>query len=406
MKLPHRSWLVALGSSLALFTVMGLGVNVFSAYQPTIVVENGFTNTQGSLITTVRTLFSIFTMLMTGRIVDKIGLRATTGLGMICSVLSCIVFGLADSFPLYCFGGILAGIAYALAGMIPLSIAISRWFHIRRGFALGISSAGSGVATIFAPPLIAHSIEMSGLPQTFYTEAIITVALTIIVVALVRNYPQDVGLVPYGDQQSEDTHAVTIKTTSVSPTVWCGVLFVGVLTGAPSATAYAHLTMLYSTEGFAPETITLLLSYSGFALMIGKIVYGQIRDSLGTYRSNYILFGIAIAGMSLCCLAPNGNLVVAFLAATGTAIGLSLSVALPLWAFDFSSTQQCESRARWATISFMVGNLIFSPIPGIIADATGSYVPAFALFGVVSVVGLVVIQIIYLKYGKSMSLAN
>ncbi len=406
MKLPHRSWLVALGSSLALFTVMGLGVNVFSAYQPTIIELNGFTNTQGSLITTVRSLFSICVMLMTGRIVDHIGLRATTGVGMVCSVLSCIVFGLADSFLLYCLGGILAGVAYALAGMIPLSIAIARWFNIRRGYALGLASAGSGVATILAPPLIALSLDACGLSQTFFSEAIIVAILTVAVVCLVRNDPKDLGLVPYGGTTTEATASATDKSTSVSNGVWCVVILVGILIGAPSATAYAHLTVLYATEGFSDQTITLLLSYSGLALMVGKIAYGQLRDKLGTYRSNYILFGITIAGMALCCLASTGSIVLAFLAITAVSIGLSLSVALPLFAFDLSSTAQCEGRVRWATISYMIGNLVFSSTPGIIADATGSYVPAFALYGVAAVVALIIIQIIYLKYGKAMSLSN
>ncbi len=401
MKVPHRSWLVALGSSLALFTVMGLGVNVFSAYQPTIIELNGFTNTQGSLITTVRSLFSICVMLMTGRIVDKIGLRATTGVGMVCSVLSCIIFGLADSFLLYCLGGILAGVAYALAGMIPLSIAIARWFNIRRGYALGLASAGSGVATILAPPLIALSLDACGLSQTFFTEGAITAVLAVIVVCLVRNDPRDLGLVPYGGETVESVSA-TEKSTSVSNGVWCVVIFVGVLIGAPSATAYAHLTVLYTTEGFSAQTVTMLLSYSGLALMVGKIAYGQLRDKLGTYRSNYILFGITIAGMVLCCLASTGSIVLAFLAITAVSIGLSLSVALPLFAFDLSSTAQCEGRVRWATISYMIGNLIFSSTPGIIADATGSYIPAFALYGVAAVVALIIIQIIYLNYGKAM----
>ena len=45
---PHRAWLVCLGGALAMFAVMGLGVNVFSIYQPEIIRLNGFTDAQGS----------------------------------------------------------------------------------------------------------------------------------------------------------------------------------------------------------------------------------------------------------------------------------------------------------------------------------------------------------------------
>ena len=44
---PHRAWAVCLGCSLALFTVMGLGVNVFTIYQPWIIQVHQFSNAQG-----------------------------------------------------------------------------------------------------------------------------------------------------------------------------------------------------------------------------------------------------------------------------------------------------------------------------------------------------------------------
>ncbi len=405
MKIPHRSWMVALGSSLALFTVMGLGANVFSAYQPWIIAVNGFTNAQGSMITTVRSLFAILFMLMVGRIIDTIGLRATTGVGMVCSVVSCLVLGLADSYPLYCAGAAFAGAAYALAGMIPLSLAIARWFSIRRGYALGLAAAGSGVATVLAPPFIAYSLQNNGLAQTFYYEAAVILVLTVAVVALVRNSPGELGLVPYGEEARAHQNQVQENTSSIPSTAWCLVLLVAVLNGGPAATSYSHLTVLYSTEGFSDGIITMLLSFSGIMIIVGKICYGQIRDILGSFGSNFILYGITILGMILCCFAPTGSVMVAFGAMTAVSIGLSLSISISLWAFDLSSTQQCERRVRWATIAFMVGNLTFGPTPGIIADITGSYVPAYALFGGAAVAGMVIIQVVYLRYGKEMALS-
>ena len=58
-----RPWVVCLGCGLSLFTVMGLGVNVFTVYQPHLLLVHGFTNAQGSWITTVRSLFALLSML-------------------------------------------------------------------------------------------------------------------------------------------------------------------------------------------------------------------------------------------------------------------------------------------------------------------------------------------------------
>lgn len=48
MKRPHYAWMVCLGSALVLFSTIGLGVNVFTIYQPEIILANGFSNAQGS----------------------------------------------------------------------------------------------------------------------------------------------------------------------------------------------------------------------------------------------------------------------------------------------------------------------------------------------------------------------
>ncbi len=396
----HRGWLVCLGGGLAIFTSMGLGMNIYSTYQPYIIQLNGFTNAQGSLITTVRSFFAILAMLITSRLVQKIGLRATMGFGMGCSVLAYVVFGFATSFPAYCVGGALSGLSYALAGMVPLSFAIARWFDVRRGFALGLAAAGSGVATIVAPTFVARSLQAQGLSATFFWEAAIMVVLMILVLALVRNSPQELGLTPYGHGAVQSSTNHRAQRAPLSPTHWWLMLAVSFLAGAPVGAGFAHVTVLYSSQGFSSDQITLLFSYLGIVLMIGKIIYGQISDVLGGYRSNYLIFGITILGMALCCLSPTGSMAVAFLAMTGVALSLSLSsITQSIWMHELAPATQYESRVRLLNVAFMLGNLSFSATPGIIADVTGSYIPAFALFGGLTVIALLLIQIVYRRIG-------
>ena len=50
----RRALLSCAGCTLMLFVTCGLAFNVFSAAQPYVLAQNGFTNTQTSLITTIR----------------------------------------------------------------------------------------------------------------------------------------------------------------------------------------------------------------------------------------------------------------------------------------------------------------------------------------------------------------
>lgn len=184
-----RAWVVCLGCGLALFTVMGLGVNAFTVYQPYLLRVHGFTNAQGSWITTVRSLFALLSMLTVDRLCRRLGLRNTMVLGMACFVGSYLLFGFARGFSAYCGGAVLSGLAYGYGGMIPLTLVISRWFPTGRGFALGMAAAGSGISTIFAPPLITGAIQSLGLSAAFLWEAAAGVLLTLLVFLLVRDFP-------------------------------------------------------------------------------------------------------------------------------------------------------------------------------------------------------------------------
>lgn len=105
LRRPHYAWIICLGGALSLFAVMGMGINVFSVYQPYIIQLNGFSNAQGSWITTTRSLFTLAAMLTVNQLCARIGLRLVMTLGVVLLALSCFCFGLADSFPLYCAAG-------------------------------------------------------------------------------------------------------------------------------------------------------------------------------------------------------------------------------------------------------------------------------------------------------------
>ena len=181
MRRPHYAWTVCLGGSLSLLAVMGLGVNVFTVYQPYIIELNGFTNAQGSMITTVRSLFVLFAMLSVNRVCARFGIRRIMTMGVALLAVSCFVFAAAKSFAVYCVAAALGGIAYSYGGMVPLSLVISHWFRDRRSFALGLASAGSGVSTILAPSILTRIIEDHSMRLAFSVEGICVLVVALLV---------------------------------------------------------------------------------------------------------------------------------------------------------------------------------------------------------------------------------
>ena len=192
---PHRAWLVCLGGALAMFAVMGLGVNVFSIYQPEIIRLNGFTDAQGSWITTTRSLFILATLLCVNQLCTRFGLRRVMSAGVLLVGLSCLCFAFADRFLLYCAAAALTGVGYCLAGMVPISLAVGRWFQDRQGLALGLASAGSGVSTVFAPVLLTGVVKEQGITAAFLWEGAVMFLCALLVWLLVQDAPGAAG--PY-----------------------------------------------------------------------------------------------------------------------------------------------------------------------------------------------------------------
>lgn len=397
---PHRAWAVCAGGALSLFAIIGLGINIFSVYQPYIILQNQFSNVQGSLITTIRSLFTLLAMLTVNQLCARFGLRKVMTGGMVLMALSCLTFGLADSFARYCLAAALTGLAYGYGGMVPLSLAVGRWFRDRRSFALGLASAGSGVSTIFAPAIITRIIERRGMGAAFLLEGAFILALGGLVWLLVRDEPEALGLEPYHLGGAEAPCLPHPAPAGMTRSLRAELLLAAFLIGGPGGPGFSHLTVLYTTSGYDSMAVAALMSGLGLTLCLGKIVCGQVYDALGGWRANFYSFGTMAAALVLCAMAPLGGMVLPAAAIALFGLGLPISAIPPaVWARDLFGDEGYDGAVRSLTVAYALGMLLFGPLPGALADRLGSYVPAYLLFAAVLLVPLVIVQYAYRKLG-------
>jgi len=72
------------------------------------------------------------------------------------------------------------------------------------------------------------------------------------------------------------------------------------------------------------------------------------------------------------------------------------TVGLVVWAHELSKLEDFNKNNRRMQVGYAAGGLVFSSVPGIIADHNnGSYMNAILLFTVCAVLILVAIQFIY-----------
>ena len=340
----HRAWLVCLGCSISLATVMGLGVNAFTVYQPWILEVNGFPNAFGSWITTVRSLFALLAMVTVDRLCRRLGLRTTMTFGMTCFAASCVLFSTAgSSFLVYCQAAALSGLAYGFGGMIPLTLVISQWFQGRRGLALGLAAAGSGVTTILAPPLLNMLIVGRGLSFAFLAEGAAALVLTCWYFSWCGTRPRRLVWSPTAYRRAPSSAPIRVKPKNLTRPMWWGAFLACFFIGGPSGPGFSHLTVLYTASGYPTMLTAFLMCLCGARPHGGQGALWGSGDARGSRWANRMVFLVFLAGFLLNCLAPLQNMFLAFAAVTATGLGLPISsVTLSVWAGDLSGQEDYD----------------------------------------------------------------
>ena len=399
-KRPHYAWAVCAGCALLLFCTSGLSINAFTVYQPYILTRNGLTNAQSSMIVTVRSLTSFGSMLLTGLYYKKLSLRAGMGLAGALAAAGFFLFGAAGSFFAYCLAAAVAGMAYGFGTMIPVSMVMERWFIEKRTLAVGLCSAATGLATLGIPSLLTRLIERHGLAETFFAEAAVIAGLVLLSFLLIRSRPADVGLTPYGSWDAVDHESFSVHGRALTGRDWALLIPLLLCVGAFTGAGYSHITVLARGEGFDPAAIALAVTLSGVTLMAGKFAYGVLAEKIGTYASNWLFGGLLTAGLVLCCV-TGGRTPLLMTAMVTYGLGLSLgTVGITAWAGDLASHEQYDGTVRRFQTVYAAGGLLFSGLPGLLADRFGgSYVPAYMVFTACAVFAVLAIQWLYRRSG-------
>lgn len=405
MKKHHYAWTICAAGTLLIFITMGAVSNAFSIYMPYIRDGFGLTNAQTSSLVTMRLIVAFVCMLLIGKYYEFFEIRVGGTLAAVFGGLTFLIYSFASDYTLFALGAGISGLAYGFGSMVPVSILMTRWFDDHRALAISICSAGSGLGSIILPPVVTGLLSTLSMQTVFRIEASFILCCALVIYAIMRNYPHDMGLTRLGEnreklkKEAREALAPRKEKPSITPIVLvlsCAGCF---LMGAQGNPGIMHIPVLYTSEGFSAVFAATLMSIIGAALTVGKIVFGEVTDKIGGFRSSIVFFVLLILGNGLCCLAKLGNPVLGLAAVSILGVGYSVSTIGPsIWAGDLSSDMEFPKIVRRFQIFYSLGALITASVPGILADHfSGSYVPAFIMFTVMSFIASGLIVAAYVK---------
>ena len=405
MKKHHYAWTICAAGTLLIFITMGAVSNAFSIYMPYIRDGFGLTNAQTSTLVTMRLVVAFVCMLLIGKYYEFFEIRLGGALAAAFGGLTFLIYSFASDFTLFALGAGVSGLAYGFGSMVPVSILMTRWFDDHRALAISICSAGSGLGSIILPPVVTGLLSTLSMQAVFRIEAAFILCCALVIYVIMRNYPHDMGLTRLGENREKlkKDAAEAIAPRKENPAITQTVLILSCagcfLMGAQGNPGIMHIPVLYTSEGFSAVFAATLMSIIGAALTVGKIVFGEVTDKIGGFRSSLVFFILLILGNGLCCLAGLGSPVLGLAAVSVLGVGYSVSTIGPsIWAGDLSSEMEFPKIMRRFQIFYSLGALITASVPGILADRfSGSYVPAFVMFTVMSLIASALIAAAYVK---------
>ncbi len=394
MKRMHYAWVICLCGLWLFVCNMGLCSNILSVYLPFIEAE-GLTHSMGSAILTVRCVFSFAATFLVELYYRKLSLRRGILMASLVGAVSAAVYSIGGSAFVYYTGAALGGVCYGLGTVFPVSLLLTRWFHARRGLALGISTAGSGVASMVCSPLVSGLVQRYSLRTAFLVQGAFMLVSALAVFLFLRDTPAQKGLTPYGEGGAGNAVKVRGQEGPASlpkGVLWMLALMMLIIGGGGQAFS-GHLSVLAKSCGYGLQAAAAVVSVQGMVLVCSKLLSGGMADRFGTKRCTTLLMVIFALGSALALFMDGVSLFWCYAPVALMGFGASVyNVGPPLWAKDLSDSAGYPKLLRWLQLFFNLGGILFSAVPGIIADRTGEYKSSYLLIAAMILTALAILR--------------
>jgi len=254
---------------------------------------------------------------------------------------------------------------------------VASWFERRLGMALSMVVAGSGIGSLFFPPIVQHCIAVYGWRHTYLALAM----LPIFIGAPLTFFFAPSARAPAAHKRSGATDAalgVRWRTALLTRSFWLIALGVCCMSLAENG-ALSHLAPLLSDHGITLQDAALIVSVLGGSGLAGRLLLGWVLDHLqGAYIAVCSLF---FTGAGIFLLGRPQSFHSAILAATIAGLGMGCEFDLmPYMLKRYFGLRSFSTLYGLIYTVYATAGATAPLILGRIYDMTGSYTRIISIF--------------------------
>ncbi|MDQ7027559.1 MAG: MFS transporter [Anaerolineae bacterium] len=388
----HLARRMVLISGFAAFVIFGIRLS-FSVFFAEFIMTEGWSNESAASIFSISMLVFAFGSTPGGILLDRFGPRVVFTSGVLLLALGLLLSSQARSITQLAIAyGIVGGSGLAIVGLGPLAANISAWVPpARRGRAIGVAFAGTGLGSLLFVPLVTQLIDKLGWRGAYVVLGLICLLILAPLLALILRKP------PSSEAKEGKINSVrgNWELLTRNPLFWV-LLLVSLMALGPLRSLTVHQVAYIESVGIERQTAANYVGLAGFLTAGTFIGWGIISDKFG--RATAFTLG------ALCLLGAVGCLI---LLRQNPSTMLLLSYAVLLALGEGTRSSQTTALASdifqdngLGLVNGIVGAMFgfgaaFGPwIVGRLRDSTGSYLPGFAIIAamiIFSIMGVLVL---------------
>ncbi len=258
-------------------------------------------------------VYSIRALLFWGCVIHGLGLYMTS------TVTTVTMF--------YFWYGFVSAIGRSVFILVSTTL-ITRWFVKRRGIAMGITMSGSGLGPFILSPVVTWMIVRWDWQTAFVMQATVMTTVVALMCLVLRNYPQDIGLKPYGAEPEAPAPPAPVATPKRTPStstdsigqLWRRVLrmegfwtlsMINFFCCMCHSIPLVHVVGFAESSGLSAFAAAWVLSLMSLSSIAGRIVWGVFADCNGVRLT--LFFTLFIQGALVLWLVNTQDPVIFFL---------------------------------------------------------------------------------------------
>jgi predicted MFS family arabinose efflux permease len=340
-------------------------------------------------------------------LMERYGIRrVVSGALLLISAGSGLTVFMTSQWQLVLCWGVLVGLG---AGSMALAFGATisgRWFVARRGLVTGVLTAGGAAGNLVFLPLVAILAEGQGWRFASLTVAAAALAVVPLVLWLLRDRPEDLGLTPYGAGEDYVTPPPpppgaarrtlrTLREAARTPVFWLLAGTFAICGASTNGLIGTHFVTGAHDHGMAAPVAASLLAVIGIFDLVGTVFSGWLTDRHDARRLlavYYALRGVSLLFLPMLLADSVHPPMLFFIVFYGLDWVATVPPTIALCREHFG--QDGGIVFGWVLASHQLGAAVVSFVAGVIRDTTGSYDLAWTSSGVLCVMAALMVMAI------------